>query len=187
MITDSAHVGDLAAAFVDEQLDPTRRDAVLVHITACLSCREEVDHQRRLKSRLRALGGPGLPPDLLSRLSAFGDPRSPSGGLPVAPVPAPGPRAPSRGPVRRDPQRALRLLAGAASLVLVGTGTAYAAASDGQPNSPTSPSRSATPAPIAARPLAASPAPGSGSGTGGAMTRPISDPSFATMRTSLRR
>ncbi len=183
MITDSAHVGDLAAAFVDEQLDPTRRDLVLIHITGCLRCREEVDHQRRLKSRLRALGGPGLPPDLLSRLSAFGDPRSTSGGLPAAPVPAPGPRAASRGPVRRDPQRALRLLAGAASLVLVGTGTAYAAASDGQPTSPGSPARSATPAPVAARPLAAVPAPGSG----GAMTRPISDPSFATMRTSLRR
>jgi hypothetical protein len=183
----SGHVGDLAAAFVDEQLDLQRRDLVLVHIAGCLLCRDEVDHQRRLKTRLRALGGPCLPPDLMSRLSAFGGlPGGGSGGLPAAPVPAVGLRAAHRPTARRDAQRALRLLAGAASLVLVGAGTAVAAASDGQPASPT---RSVAPASGVGRSATVPESARRDPGDDGSdlLQMPMSDATFATVTASLHR
>jgi hypothetical protein len=189
------HVGDLAAALVDDQLDAGRRDLVLVHIAGCAPCHAEVDYQRRLKARLQALGAPGLPPALLRRLRDVGEPASPPAdpgvmaaaspppvGLPAVPVHAGVPVA-STTPVRpglmRDPHRGRRLLAGAASLVLVGVGTAYASASDGRPSSPSRAPSSVfssirTVAPAASEETTRS-------------SGPIRDPAFGAMTASLRR
>jgi hypothetical protein len=192
------HVGDLAAALVDDQLDAARRDLVLVHIAGCAPCHAEVDHQRRLKARLQALGGPGLPPALLRRLRAVGEADDPPAdpqsvatvpevptGLPAAPVPAGVPVSSNmslRPGILRDPHRGLRLLAGAASLVLVGVGTAYASASDGQPASP-----SRTPPTVFTSGRTAEPAGTAGPAESTGSSAPIREPAFGAMTATLRR
>ncbi len=135
------HLGDLGAALVDDQLSPETRDFALGHLASCPQCQRDVEQQRRLKARLRCLAEPSLPLTLALRLSALKP-------MPANAMAAPGRDDPPGGgfapalafPVRHQsrlfsPRRG-RLLAGAASLVLFGVGTAYAAAADGQPGSP---------------------------------------------------
>lgn len=161
----TGHVGDLGAALVDEQLEPAMRELVLRHMIGCSTCRDEVEQQRQLKARLSALSEPGLPIGLFGRLSALNAPTSsgtdgedqaelaggrsnlavlpavrPADELPEPSVlPLPDARPFGRSAFLGDAHRGRRLLAGAASLLLVGVGTAYAAASDGQLGSPTQP------------------------------------------------
>jgi hypothetical protein len=138
--TSLAHLGDLAAGFVDEQLDPATRDLVLSHVAGCAGCRADVEQQRRLKARLRALGEPGLPNGLLLRLSSLNVPGEPPAppppvmGPPDSPLPASGPLG--RSSVLHGARPSRLLLAGAASLLLVGAGTAYAASGDTQRSVP---------------------------------------------------
>jgi anti-sigma factor RsiW len=150
--TSLAHLGDLAAAFVDDQLDPATRDLVLSHVAGCPGCRADVEQQRRLKARLRALGEPGLPTGLLLRLSSLnvpGEPPAPPPPVlgpparrdptpvavrPASPLPASGPLG--RSSVLHSARPGRLLLAGAASLLLVGAGTAYAASGDTQRSVP---------------------------------------------------
>lgn len=158
------HLGDLVAALVDDQLDHSNRDLVLAHLAGCDTCRADVQQERALKSRLRALSAPGLPESLLGRLAALSSPPDGGDGAPEAPrvgaeppvrteLPAPlsvvAPLAVASDPTSapalvrtaayRDPRRG-RLLAGAASLLLVGVGAAYAAAADAaQSTSPAHP------------------------------------------------
>ncbi len=134
----AGHLGDLGAALVDDQLSPEIRDVALAHLASCPECQRDVEQQRRLKARLRRLAEPSLPLSLALRLTALKvapvpeTPRSepPDGGL------APALAVPVRDRGRVLSQRRGRLLAGAASLLLFGVGTVYAAASDVQPNSP---------------------------------------------------
>lgn len=67
----SAHLGVAVTAFVDGELDHTRRDEVLTHLTHCLPCRAEVESLRRLKLTLRA-EAPAVPGDLATRLLGSG-------------------------------------------------------------------------------------------------------------------
>jgi hypothetical protein len=148
-----AHVGDLAAALVDDQLDQGTRDLVLLHLGRCAGCRGDVEEQRRLKQRLHALGTPGLPSGLMARLGALSVPEHPQDQVrdlllaeapPMASVTflqahTPPPQRPV---VLRNPQRGRRILLGAASLLLVGAGTAVAAGGDGQSVGPVSPATS---------------------------------------------
>jgi anti-sigma factor RsiW len=136
----AGHLGDLGAALVDDQLSPETRDLALAHLASCAECQRDVEQQRRLKARLRLLAEPSLPLSLAMRLNA----------LKPAPIPAPTRSGPPGGlpggglalafPMRERSrvlsQRRGRLLAGAASLVLFGVGTAYAAAADVQPTAP---------------------------------------------------
>ena len=130
----AGHLGDLGAALVDDQLSPETRDLALAHLASCPECRRDVEQQRRLKARLRCLGEPALPLSLALRLNALKPP----------PVPAPTHTETSNGaaalafPARSRllSARRGRVLAGAASLVLLGVGTAYAAGSDVQPPAP---------------------------------------------------
>ncbi|HEX4015158.1 MAG TPA: zf-HC2 domain-containing protein [Frankiaceae bacterium] len=152
----AGHLGDLGAALVDDQLSPDTRDVALAHLASCPGCQLDVEQQRRLKARLRTLAEPALPLNLALRLNAL----KPA-GLPAAAAGGPPPGGLSDGgrsdgllpddllsegsaaltfPIR-DRSRTLsgrrgRLLAGAASLVLLGVGTAYAAGSDVQPTAP---------------------------------------------------
>jgi anti-sigma factor RsiW len=77
----SAHLGLAVTAFVDGELEHSRREEVLAHLTHCATCRDEIAAVRRLKSALRGSGGPTVPFDLSSRLLAVSM-------LPPAPVPA---------------------------------------------------------------------------------------------------
>ena len=132
----AGHLGDLGTALVDDQLSPEARDMALAHLADCPDCQRDVEQQRRLKARLRELTEPALPMTLALRLSALnpsapaathGEP--PGGGF-VATLTFP----------TRDrrllSQRRGRLLAGAASVLLFGVGTAFAAAADVQAHAP---------------------------------------------------
>ncbi len=139
----AGHLGDLGAALVDDQLSPEKRDEALAHLASCPDCRRDVEQQRRLKARLSGLAEPSLPLTLALRLNALKPPAGPltsagpsvpPGGEPVGGGLAPALAFPHRSRVLS--QRRGRLLAGAASVLLFGVGTAFAAAADVQSNSP---------------------------------------------------
>ena len=189
-----AHVGDLAAALVDDQLDQGTRDLVLLHLGRCPGCRSDVEEQRQLKERLLALGQPGLPSGLVARLGALSHPALPleppdeplddlleaePGLASVTSIDAPLQLA-RRSSLMRNPQRGRRMLVGAASLLLVGAGTAAAAGGDGQATSPAGPSTS-TFSTSFSTPLVG------GRGTPGASTVPLTDPAFRAMTASFSR
>lgn len=137
------HLCELAAAVVDSELDHDARDRALAHLAGCLSCRAEVDAQRRVKARMAAMEFPEAPATLAARLAAVADsapvpvaaaePQRP-GGLPMATPrssrrPRPGrpgnrPEPPLRRPTRR--RRIGRTVAAGASAVLLGLGAALA-------------------------------------------------------------
>jgi anti-sigma factor RsiW len=131
------HLGERLTALVDGELDHDERDRALVHLAACDRCRAEADALRALKRRLRAMGD-ALPADrLIDRLRAMGEP-----GDPLPPVvrrlpgqartPAatrPRDNRPRRAAAtRRRLPRGRYLLAGAATLAVLGIGSAAFAA-----------------------------------------------------------
>lgn len=65
------HLGDLAAALADNELDHDQRDRALAHITSCTGCRAEVDAQRRLKALLANQPTPEVPATLTVTLLAI--------------------------------------------------------------------------------------------------------------------
>jgi anti-sigma factor RsiW len=65
------HLGDLAAALVDDALPPPDRERALAHAAGCDACRDEVDAQRRVQRELRGLAAPAPSPDLTARLLAL--------------------------------------------------------------------------------------------------------------------
>jgi anti-sigma factor RsiW len=73
----SNHLGLAVTAFIDGELDHTRREEVLAHLTHCTACREEVEGLRVLKAALRS-AAPTMPTDLTARLMA-------AAAAPVAP------------------------------------------------------------------------------------------------------
>jgi hypothetical protein len=178
----SAHLGDLGAALVDGQLDESTRQLSLRHLASCAFCRSEIEAQRRLKARLQGLGEPGLPSALLLRLQAL-----PARGSEPLPEPLPEPvLLPAAVPadsgiasagslrrmtVMRDPRRGRRVLAGAASLLLVGAGTALAAGGGAQ---------AAAPSQSVSTTL-------NTSGTSTATTVALTDPALAVMSASFAR
>lgn len=68
-----SHLGDLAAALVDNELSHDARDKALSHVTGCDECRLEVDRQRRLRSMLANQADPEMPAGLAAKLLAIAD------------------------------------------------------------------------------------------------------------------
>jgi anti-sigma factor RsiW len=141
------HLGERLTALVDGELGHDERDRALVHLAACDQCRAEADALRALKRRLRAMGD-ALPAErLLTRLQAMGEPGDP---LPPAVRPLPGqgrgtsatrpcdnrprgtrPAGRTRRAAGRRMPRGRYLVAGAATLAVLGIGSAaFAAGSD---------------------------------------------------------
>jgi anti-sigma factor RsiW len=143
------HLGERLTALVDGELSHDERDRALVHLAACDQCRAEADALRALKRRLRAMGDALPAESLLKRLQTMGEPGDP---LPPAVRRLPGqsrtPAAPVRltrprdtrpvgggsrravGTSRRLP-RGRYLVAGAATLAVLGIGSAaFAAGAD---------------------------------------------------------
>lgn len=56
--------------FVDEALEPASRAEIEAHLALCPACREQVDEERELRARLRALPTPELRPAFQHRLQA---------------------------------------------------------------------------------------------------------------------
>jgi anti-sigma factor RsiW len=112
------HLGELAAAVVDGELDHDARDRALAHIANCESCRHEVDVQRRLKRRLHGLSEPAVNAEFLDQLVA----------APPTPRRRAARRRPGRRPVRPRPLRRPVLVGAASGGVLAATalGVAFA-------------------------------------------------------------
>jgi anti-sigma factor RsiW len=142
------HLGQRLSALIDGELDGSERERVLVHMTRCDSCRDEVAALRMLKRRMSALGeaasgaGAGLTGRLiglsaLASLQGRDDAEPPSPGplrdRPVGGLPGRGPGSPE--------QRAGRVfLAGSLAIFLAGLGTAAViAGGESQPQAPTLP------------------------------------------------
>jgi hypothetical protein len=110
------HLGDRVSALVDGQLPVEAAERAHAHLASCRACRDAVEVERALKSRLVALGEPTLPGDLLARLVSLGGPDGPlpprAGHVPGSPRPVPVPlRAPE--PVRVEAGLVGAALAGA--------------------------------------------------------------------------
>ncbi len=135
----SHHLGRRLSALIDGELDHDEREKVLGHLTSCDQCRAEADLMRGLKRCLGAMDTPAPGDALLQRLQAMGEPGGP---LPPRPARLPGesrrpavarprdtrPRGRSSRSERRRMPRARYLVAGAATLAVLGVGSAAFAA-----------------------------------------------------------
>jgi anti-sigma factor RsiW len=123
----SAHLGDQVAAFVDGQLDYARRERALDHLRTCARCRDLVEQERWVKTRVQTLPGAEPSANLLSALTrvSVDDLEGDLEG-PTAPFP-PWPSTERRWLLPQDRLRRSSLfLAGAGSLAAGFIGVAYA-------------------------------------------------------------
>lgn len=136
-----AHLGERITALVDGQLTPDAAERAHIHLASCRQCRDAVERERVMKSRMAGLQGPPPAPDLVQRLLALGGPHGPLpprvGHLAGGPRPAtaafPGEPEPATGPAASSliDLAPAQLRAGAPSgdplRVPVGAGAAWAA------------------------------------------------------------
>jgi anti-sigma factor RsiW len=141
------HLGQRLSALIDGELDPSERERVLIHMTKCGSCRDEVAALRMLKRRMNALGeaaaGAALA-GLTGRLMGLSDSVL-AGSMPTAEAPWPpanpadGWQVPSQGS-RPEQRLGKYFLAGSLVVVLAGLGTAaLIAGGEPQAQAPSSP------------------------------------------------
>jgi anti-sigma factor RsiW len=135
------HPRQQLSALIDGELDPSDRERVLIHISRCAACQQEVAALRALKQRMNALGAAaagaafaGLTGRLMEQLSQLGpsqpdpDQRRPGGA--EAPSDPGWPADPAEQwqlPARegKAEQRAGRyFLAGSLAIFMAGLGTA---------------------------------------------------------------
>lgn len=147
------HLGDLTAAFVDDQLDDADQARALAHLAGCATCRAEVQAQQQLKSRLTALADPQVPGDLSARLLDLPGRRGERSGPVGFRGPAGGPsvggpgrsrrprlRADGRRPTRwssRGQHHSLRVAAASAASIVVGSLAIALAVGSPSPAAPT--------------------------------------------------
>jgi Putative zinc-finger len=156
------HLGRRLSALIDGELDPSERERVLIHMTKCGACRDEVAALRMLKRKLNALGegaaGAGLTGLTgrligLSELGLSGTP--PGGARPRSESAWTAESASDSGLNESDPaerwrfpahdsrseQRAGRyFLAGSLAIFMAGLGTAaFLAGGEAQPSAPAPP------------------------------------------------
>ncbi len=107
----SGHLGDRVAALADDQLGLRDREAALAHLVGCTPCREAVSAQREIRRRLAGMTQPAPAVDLVERLRVLG----------ASPQVEAGVRSVSH------PVPMWRAVAGVASVLAIGVGTAYVA------------------------------------------------------------
>jgi hypothetical protein len=104
-----SHLGDRLTALVDGQLPIEATERAHSHLAQCRACRDAVEIERLMKSRLSCLAGPSPDSDLIGRLLAMGGPSGPlpprEGHVPGSPRPLPVP--PGRPANSRPAGRAL--------------------------------------------------------------------------------
>lgn len=132
------HLGERLTALVDGELGHDERDRALMHLAACDECRAEADALRTLKRRLRAMGDALPAESLLKRLQAMGEPGDPlppvvrrlpgQSRTPAATRPRDTRPARRAAASRRRLPRGRYLIAGAATLAVLGVGSAAFAA-----------------------------------------------------------
>ncbi len=134
------HLGQRLSALIDGELDLDERERVLVHMTRCGSCRDEVAALRMLKQRMNALGEAAAGAGLTGRLMSLRDSALHDGMLPVEamwpPPPAEDWQPPGGGTGHRhdasDNRAARFFIAGSLAVFLVGLSTA-AVVAGGEP------------------------------------------------------
>jgi anti-sigma factor RsiW len=84
----NGHIGELAAAFVDDQLDDDQRLRMASHLVWCPPCRQLVEEQQAAKTWLTALREPCTPTRLNMRLLGLSqDSSTPDGSRDPQPAP----------------------------------------------------------------------------------------------------
>jgi anti-sigma factor RsiW len=145
------HLGQRLSALIDGELEGSERERVLVHMSRCDSCRDEVAALRTLKRRMSALGdaaaGAGLTGRLI-RLSSLAGLAETHAADAVSANSTPPPPAwpdrpddlPGRGQASAEQRAARYFLAGSLAIFLAGLGTAaFIAGGEPQPQAPTPP------------------------------------------------
>ena len=100
----SSHLGEVAAALVDGELDHAARERAYRHLAGCPECRAEVEAQRRAKAALSGLLPAPAPDALAARLLALQVPGTDRISGPHGPV-RPATVRPAGGPANRRPAR----------------------------------------------------------------------------------
>lgn len=138
------HLGQRLSALIDGELEASERERVLIHMTRCGSCRDEVAALRMLKRRMNALGEAAAGAALTGKLMGLSESVL-AGRMPMAEAvwpaaaPAGGWQVPGQG--SRPEQRAGKyFLAGSLIVFLAGLGTAaFIAGGEPQAQAPSSP------------------------------------------------
>jgi anti-sigma factor RsiW len=68
-----SHLGQRLSALMDGELDNSERERVLIHLSKCTSCRDEVAALRMLKRRMNAIGEAAADEELTGRLMSLRD------------------------------------------------------------------------------------------------------------------
>jgi hypothetical protein len=66
-----SHLGQRLSALIDGELDDSERERVLIHLSRCTSCRDEIAALRMLKRRMNAIGEAAADEDLTGRLMSL--------------------------------------------------------------------------------------------------------------------
>ncbi len=138
------HLGQRLSALIDGELEASEREHVLIHVTKCGSCRDEVAALRMLKRRMNALGEAAAGAALTGKLMGLSESVL-AGRMPMAEAvwpaaaPAGGWQVPGQG--SRPEQRVGKyFLAGSLIVFLAGLGTAaFIAGGEPQAQAPSSP------------------------------------------------
>lgn len=114
----SGHLGEVAAALVDGELDHPGRERAYRHLAECAACRAEVEAQRRAKAALAGLAPAPAPDGLTARLLALQVPGTDRITAPRGPV-RPATVRSTPGPAGRRDRRAVRRRTAVGSAVAV--------------------------------------------------------------------
>ncbi len=114
-----SHLGQRLSALIDGELDLTERERVLVHVSRCQSCQDEIASLRTLKQRMNALGDAAATAGLTRRLMGLRE--SATDGAAERPSSRDW-AEPSHG--RPQPRTGRYVLGGSLAVLLAGLGTA---------------------------------------------------------------
>ncbi len=148
------HPGQRLSALIDGELEDSERQRVLLHVTKCYACRQELAALSAVKRRTSALRDAAAHADLVSALAGVPDrvraERDPADEPTASPWPARGGESPwparggeqsARGQASGPEQRFGRyFIAGSLVVFLAGLGTAaFIAGGEPQPQAPSLP------------------------------------------------
>lgn len=111
-----SHLGQRLSALIDGELDLADREHVLMHVSRCQSCQDEIASLRMLKQRMNALGDAAANAGLTRRLMGL---QEFAGSDPDAPR-----QSPPLGCGRPQPRTGRYILGGSLLVLLAGLGTA---------------------------------------------------------------
>ncbi len=115
-----SHLGQRLSALIDGELDLAERERVLVHVSRCQSCQDEIAALRTLKQRMNALGDAAATAGLTRRLMGLRE--SAADGADAGWPSTEDWAEPARG--RPQARTSRYVLGGSLAILLAGLGTA---------------------------------------------------------------